>query len=121
MVEIIIEVFKLSGIFMEKYIATKYQYNDYWTEVVKKDDDNIFSNFSEANYDNILGFSTNDLSQSNIKNVLDWTKMTYDKSLKEHNSLLTDMHGVEHDAVLLKKTTDDGKYKLKEYSIEFSM
>lgn len=109
-VEIIIEGLKYNGIFMEKYIATKYLYNDYLRELNKKD--SIYSSFSEANYDKIIGLDTTDLSQQNIKNILEWSKEFYNKSYLEKNELLTDLNGKEHDALELKKITDNNKFKL---------
>ena len=108
--EILLEYLKYKGIFIDKYIATKYQYNDYWRNINIVND--IFSNFSEANYDKILGFNTTDLSQSNIKKILIWTKYIYYKSLKEKNELLTDINGNKHNAKDLKKITDNNKFKL---------
>ena len=109
-VEIIMEYLKYKGYHIEKYIATKYQYNDYWREINKHN--SIFSNFSEGNYDNILGFDTKDNSQKNIKNILDWCKYTYDMSLKYKSPYLTDIHGNIHNGNELKKITDNNKFKL---------
>jgi cyclopropane fatty-acyl-phospholipid synthase-like methyltransferase len=108
--EMILEYLKFKGITIDKYIATKYQYNDYWREINKID--NIFSNFSEANYDKLLGFRTNDLSQKNLNKILKWTIYIYNKSLKEKNYLLTDINGKYHDAIELKKKSDNNKFKL---------
>lgn len=108
--EIFLEFAKYKGIYIEKYIATKYQYNDYWKNITIKD--NIFSNFSEANYDKILGINTTDLSQENLKKILKWTKYIYNKSLKEKNLLLTDLNDNKHDAQTLKKLSDNNKFKL---------
>ena len=44
-VEFLMEFLKLNGFHMEKYIATKYQYNDYWREINKTND--IFSNLQK--------------------------------------------------------------------------
>jgi cyclopropane fatty-acyl-phospholipid synthase-like methyltransferase len=108
--EICLEYLKYKGIYMDKYIATTYQYSDYWRNINKRD--TIFSNFSEANYNKIIGFDTTDLSQTNLKNILNWTYNIYNKSLKEKNHLLTDINGKKHDAIKLKKITDNNKFKL---------
>ena len=108
--EILIEYIKYKYMYIEKYIGVKYQYNDYWRNINKKD--TIFSNFSEGNYDNLLGFSTTDLSQRNIKKILDWTQYIYNKSLTDKNELLTDLNNKKHNAIDLKKTSDDNKFKL---------
>jgi hypothetical protein len=42
--EILLEYMKYKGYYIEKYIATKYQYSDYWREINKND--SLFSNFS---------------------------------------------------------------------------
>lgn len=109
-VEIILEYLKLKGYHMEKYISTKYQYNDYWREINKND--SIFSNFSEGNYDNIIGLNTRDYSQENIKKILDWSLYTYNYSLQNKPSYLIDINGRKHDGYELKKITDDNKFKL---------
>ena len=69
LVEVVLELLKIKGIYIDKYVATVYQYNDVLREI--NINDNIYSNLSEANYDNILGFSTTDYSQENVKKVLD--------------------------------------------------
>ena len=109
-VEIILEYLKLKGFHMEKYMSTKYQYNDYWREINKNNP--IFSNFSEGNYDNIIGFNTRDHSQENIKKILDWSISTYNYSLQNKPSYLMDINGKKHDGAELKKITDNNKFKL---------
>ncbi len=108
--EIILEVLKLNGYHIEKYISTKYQYNDYWRDINKKN--NLFSNFSEANYDKILGLDTIDHSSANLEKILKWSKKTYDYSYKHHPKYLTDFNGNKHDGFELKKTSDNAKFKL---------
>ena len=109
-VEIILEFLKLKGFHMEKYMSTKYQYNDYWREINKNN--SIFSNFSEGNYDNIIGLNTRDYSQENIKKILDWSLYTYNYSLQNKPSYLIDINGRKHNGYELKKITDDNKFKL---------
>jgi cyclopropane fatty-acyl-phospholipid synthase-like methyltransferase len=108
--EMIIEFLKFKGFYIEKYIATKYQYNDYWREINKNNP--IFSNFSEGNYDNIIGFDTKDHSERNIINILNWCKNTYNNSLMYKSPYLVDLYGKYHDGEQLKKQTDDNKFKL---------
>lgn len=113
--ELMIEYNKLNGFYIEKYIATKYQYNDFWREINKKD--SIFSNFTEANYDSILGFDTKDHSSANIKKILDWSIKIYNESvnsdLVHHNPrMLVDYNGNGHDGLELKIKTDNNKFKL---------
>ena len=105
--EIALEYMKYKGIYIDKYIATKYQYNDYWRNINKND--KIFSNFSEANYDTILGLNTTDLSQNNIQKILEWTQTIYNKSFS-----LTNNHSniIELTPKQLKTTTDTNKFKL---------
>ena len=108
--EIIIETLKFNGFHIEKYIATEYQYNDYWREINKKD--SIFSNFSEGNYDKIIGFDTTDHSQENLKRILDWSKKTYDNSLAYKPPYFLDNNNNKHYAHDIKKITDENKFKL---------
>jgi cyclopropane fatty-acyl-phospholipid synthase-like methyltransferase len=108
--EIIIESLKLNGYHMEKYIATKYQYNDYWREINKNN--SIFSNFSEGNYNKILGFDTTDTSQENIKRILDWSRHTYKYSIETKPSYLIDYNGNKHNSLELKKKSEYDKFKL---------
>ena len=110
LVEILLEYAKLKGFHMEKYIATKYQYNDYWRNINVNDD--IFSNFSEGNYDQILGFDTRDHSQENLIKILNWSKKTYNNSLISNSPYLVDINGNYHNGDYLKKITDDAKFKL---------
>jgi len=108
--EILLEYMKYKGYYIEKYIATKYQYSDYWREINKND--SLFSNFSEGNYDNILGFNTKDHSQDNLQRILDWSRKVYSDSLEYKMPYLIDYNGKKHYAVELKKKTDDAKFKL---------
>ena len=108
--EILLEFLKLKGLHFDKYIATKYQYNDYWREINKKD--RIFSNLSEGNCDKILGFDTTNHSQKNLKNILSWSKKTYDNSIKTKKKYFTDINNNKHYAKQFKKTTDKNKFKL---------
>ena len=108
--EILIEFLKIKGFHIEKYISTKYQYNDYWRNINKKD--KIFSNFSEGNCDKILGFDTTNHSQKNLKNILSWSKKTYDNSIKTKKKYFTDINNNKHYAKQFKKTTDQNKFKL---------
>ena len=108
--EIVLELLKLKGLHFDKYIATKYQYNDYWRNINKKN--KIFSNFSEGNYNNILGFDTTDHSQKNLYSILKWSKKIYDKSLKNKSHYIEDITGKKHYGKQLKNITDKNKFKL---------
>ena len=110
LLEWVLDTTKFNGFHMEKYIATKYQYNDYWREIVKKDE--IFSNFSEGNYDQVLGWDTTDNSQQNIKKVTDWGRDVYYRSMEEKSDILVDMRGRAHSAADLKTVGDYNKFKL---------
>jgi len=107
LLEILIETLKFNGFHFEKYIATEYQYNDYWREVVKANP--ILSNFTEANYDSIFGLNTRDRSSENIKRIDDWCRHVYAQSLKEKG---THVPGTDIDLFTLKKRTDDAKFEL---------
>ena len=108
--EFLLEYMKYKGYYIEKYIATKYQYSDYWREINKNDP--LFSNFSEGNYDNILGFDTKDHSQDNLQKILDWSRKVYSDSLEYKMPYLIDYNGKKHYGPILKKRTDDAKFKL---------
>lgn len=108
--EVILELLKIKGIYIDKYIATKYLYNDLLRNLNK--DDVIYTNLSEGNYDNIFGFSSTDLSQKNVKNILDWSVKTYNMAYNEKNEYLIDMNLKKHYADDFKKITDDNKFKL---------
>ena len=108
--EILLEYMKYKGYYIEKYIATKYQYNDYWREINKNNP--LFSNLTEGNYDNILGFDTKDHSQDNLQRILDWSRKVYNDSLEYKMPYLIDYNGKKHNGNELKKITDDAKFKL---------
>lgn len=74
--EVLIEALKFHGYHFEKYIATIYQYNDYWREVVKQNP--RLNQFSEGNYDQILGINTLDHSSENLAEVTRWLKAMYE-------------------------------------------
>jgi len=108
--EVLIETLKLNGYHFEKYISTEYQYNDYWREICKRNP--IFSNFSEGNYDKILGFSTIDNSSENYKKILDWSIKVWDNAFENKTSDIIDINNNKHESIKLKKITENGKFKL---------
>jgi len=111
LIEFIVELLKYKGFHCDKYIATEYQYSDYWREINKKDP--IFSNFSEGNCDKILGIDSTDISQENIKKILYWAKITYNNSIDKKEPFFVDFNGKKHnDVSQFKKITDDNKFKL---------
>lgn len=109
-IEVILEFLKLQGYHMEKYISTKYQYNDYWRDINKNDP--IFSNFSEGIYDKILGFDTIDHSQKNLEKILNWSKEIYKDSIINQTRYLKDINGKKHDGIKLKKFSENKKFEL---------
>ena len=101
-IEILLETLKWCfGLHIDKYIATKYQYNDYWREIVK--DNPIFSNFSEGNYNEFLGFDTTDHSEQNLKKILKWSKKIYADSLNNNIKYITGPNDIKHIGSELKK------------------
>ena len=108
--EIIIEYLKYNGYHMEKYIATKYQYDDYWRQI--NENDPLFSNFSEGNYDKLLGFDTTNHSQENLEKILFWSKNVYNDSIKNKNPYLIDNNGKKHYGLTLKKVSENKKFEL---------
>ena len=67
LVEFAIEYSKYNGSNFEKYIATEYQYSDYWRQINKQNP--IFSNLTEGIYDDVFGFDTKDHSEENVKRI----------------------------------------------------
>jgi cyclopropane fatty-acyl-phospholipid synthase-like methyltransferase len=111
LLEIFLEYFKYKGYDMDPYVATEYQYSDFWNDRSKKNP--LISNFSEANYDGILGLNTTDNSSENNKKIYDWCKKTYLESLNKPQAKIYDMNNkLIPDAPLLKKTVDDKKFEL---------
>lgn len=111
LLEIIIEYFKYQGYDMDPYVATEYQYSDYWMDRSKKNP--FISNFSEANFDGILGFNTTDHSSENNKKIYDWCKYSYLESLNKPKAILYDMNNnIVPEPKILKKIVDDKKYEL---------
>lgn len=111
LLEIIIEYYKLNGYDMDPYVATEYQYSDYWVDRSKKNP--LLSNFSEANFDDVLGLDTKDHSSINNKKIYDWCKYSYLESLNKPNAKLYDIcNNLLPEPKVLKKITDDKKFEL---------
>jgi len=109
--EIIIEFLNIHGYNMEPYIATEYQYSDYWKERTAINPE--ISNFSEANFDGIMGFNTKDNSAENNKKMHDWAKYAYLTSINNPTEPLKDMDGNPlPEPKVLKKIVDDRKFDL---------
>ena len=109
--ECIVEYIKYNGYDMDPYVATEYQYSDFWIDRSRKNP--IISNFSEANYDGILGFDTTDNSSENNKKIYEWCKKTYLESLKKQKTVLHDANdNIVPEPKILKKIADDRKFKL---------
>ena len=111
LLEIILEYFKYKGYDMDPYVATEYQYSDFWMDRTKKNP--LISNLSEANFDGIMGFNTTDNSSENNKKIYDWCKKVYIESLNKPNSVLYDMNNkIIPEPKKLKKMVDDRKFEL---------
>jgi cyclopropane fatty-acyl-phospholipid synthase-like methyltransferase len=108
LLEITLEFLKFNGIYIDKYIATIYMYNDYFREIDKKH--HILSNYSEGIYDGLLGIDTKDYSQENLKKVRDWIQDTYYKSFEKETPYFTDMTGKKQDASI-KYITEERKFE----------
>ena len=109
--EIILEGLKYYGYDMEPYIATEYQYSDFWDDRVEKYP--ILSNFSEANFDGILGFDTTDHSSENNKKVYEWCKYVYLETINKPKAKIYDMNNkLVPEPKVLKKISDDRKFEL---------
>ena len=95
LLEIVIEILKYYGYKIEPYIATTYLYNDYFRDTTKQYP--LLSNYSEGNYDGLLGIDMTDYSQANLKRVRDWAQTTYYEHLKNPSPYFTDINGKKHD------------------------
>jgi cyclopropane fatty-acyl-phospholipid synthase-like methyltransferase len=111
LLEPILEYLKYKGYDMDPYVATEYQYSDFWMDRSKKNP--LISNFSEANFDGILGLNTTDNSSENNKKIYDWCKKTYLESLNKPQAKIYDMNNkLIPEAPVLKKMVDDKKFEL---------
>ena len=109
--EFILEILKLKGYDMEPYIATEYQYSDYWIDRTRINP--LISNFSEANFDGLMGFDTTDNSRENNKRIYDWCKYAYLEAINKSKPTLYDLNGhLVPEPKELKKLTDDRKFEL---------
>jgi cyclopropane fatty-acyl-phospholipid synthase-like methyltransferase len=109
--EIVIELVKLHGFDMDPYVATEYQYSDYWRDRSPRNP--LISNFSEANFDGILGLNTTDNSPENNKRLYEWSKYVYLESLNKPTPQLYDLNGeIVPPPAVLKKYVDDKKFEL---------
>ena len=96
---------------MDPYVATEYQYSDYWIDRSRRNP--LISNFSEANFDGILGFDTTDNSSENNKKLYEWCKYAYLSSLNKPNAVLYDLNkNIIPEPKVLKKMVDDKKFEL---------
>lgn len=106
--EVFIETLKYHGIYMEKYISTTYLYNDYFRNCCEKHP--ILTNFSEGNFDGLLGINMTDHSQENLKKVRNWAQKTYFQALNHPSPYFTDVEGKKHDESI-KYTSEDKKFE----------
>lgn len=104
--EFIIELLRFKGYYFEKYIATTYLYNDFFSYVAKYP---LLTNYSEANYDGLIGIDMTDYSQENLKRVRDWGQNVYYESLKNPSPYFTDVKGEKHDSTI-KYKSDNQKF-----------
>jgi cyclopropane fatty-acyl-phospholipid synthase-like methyltransferase len=111
LLEVILEFVKYKGYDMDPYVATEYLYSDYGFDRVTKNQ--LISNWSEANFDGILGFNTTDHSPENNKKIYDCCKKFYLESLNKPNAVLYDMNNnLVPEPKKLKKIVDDRKFEL---------
>jgi cyclopropane fatty-acyl-phospholipid synthase-like methyltransferase len=109
--EIVIEVMNYSGYNMDPYVATEYLYSDFLDDRVKKNP--LVSNYSEANFDGIMGFKTTDNSPENNKRMYEWCKYAYLSSINKPGAVLRDLNdNVVPEPKELKKIIDERKFEL---------
>jgi len=106
--EVVLEVLKYNGVYIEKYVSTIYLYNDLLRDMTKEYP--LLSNYSEGNYDDILGIDMTDYSQENLKMVREWARKTYDKAYQNPSPYFTDVKGEKHDAQI-KYESDYKKFE----------
>lgn len=107
LLEFVIEYLRITCCYFEKYIATTYLYNDFFSYVSKYP---LLTNYSEANYDGLLGIDMTDYSQENLKRVRDWGQKTYYETLKNPSPYFTDVKGEKHDTQI-KYQSDKQKFE----------
>lgn len=111
LLEIVFEVMNYNGYNMDPYIATEYLYSDFLDDRVKKNP--LISNYSEANFDGIMGFNTTDHSSENNKRIYDWCKYAYLSTINKPGVVLRDMNGNDiPEPKELKKIIDNRKFEL---------
>jgi len=109
--EFILEILKLNGYDMDPYVATEYLYSDYFIDRTLENP--LVSNFTEANFDGLLGFNTTNSSSENNKRIHEWCKYAYLESINKSKSTLYDLNGQQiPEPAALKKLTDDRKFEL---------
>ena len=108
--ELIIEVLSARGYHIDKYIATEYVYSDFFEEVIEKS--KMMSNFSEGNYDGMVGFDTKDHGQKNIEQINQWARSTYDKCFNDSTPTFTDGNGMVCSTQKIKYESENAKFAL---------
>ncbi len=108
--EIMIELLSAFGYHIDKYIATEYTYSDFFEEVIEKS--KMMSNFSEGNYDGMLGFDTKDHSQKNIDQINKWVHDTYEKCFSDPNENFLNNDGIQLNTKTVKYDSENGKFAL---------
>jgi cyclopropane fatty-acyl-phospholipid synthase-like methyltransferase len=108
--EIFMEIAKYKGYQFDKYIATEYQYSDYWRDIVKEAP--LFSNFSEGIYDGVFGIDTKDHNKNNTKNILEWSLGVYNNAYTSKQPIVKGLDGKIHNNMTeLKKNSENDKFK----------
>jgi SAM-dependent methyltransferase len=110
LIEIILEMFKYYGYYIDKYVATEYLYSDFFSEVVKNN--NIYSNFSEGLYHNYFGINTEDNSPENSIKLRKWTEEFYENAYKNKTPVIKDLNGKIHENPYeIKRMGEINKFK----------
>ena len=108
--EFLIEYLSANGYHIDKYIATEYAYSDFFEEVIEKT--KMMSNFSEGNYDGMLGFDTKDHSQKNVERINTWMHKTYTKCFNDSDKFFNDGNGNPCDTQKIKYDSENAKFAL---------
>ena len=70
----------------------------------------ILSNYSEGNYDGLLGIDMTDYSQENLKRMRDWAQKTYYQALTHPSPTFTDLEGKTQD-ISIKYKSEQKKFE----------
>lgn len=111
LMEIFIELLRFNGYHFDKYVATEYLYSDLFEDIFQNQT-KIISNYSEGNYNGLIGFNTENHEEQNIYYIKKWAKETYDESYKKISKDFYDDKGELQNGESIKLQSEINKFKL---------